>query len=38
MEKEKWAFIDSGNCSPGYNMAMDEMLMHWHSIGRIPPV
>ena len=38
MEKEKWAFIDSGNCSPGYNMAMDEKLMHWHSEGRIPPV
>lgn len=38
MGKEQWAFIDSGNCSPSYNMAMDEMLMRWHSTGRIPPV
>ncbi|WP_042346001.1 lipoate--protein ligase family protein [Bacillus massiliigorillae] len=38
MKKETWAFIDSGNCSPGYNMAMDEMLLKWHSEGKIPPV
>ncbi|MFS0780957.1 biotin/lipoate A/B protein ligase family protein [Bacillus sp. 1P06AnD] len=38
MTKEKWLFIDSGNCSPGYNMAMDEMLLQWHSEGKIPPV
>lgn len=38
MLKETWAFIDSGNCSPGYNMAMDEILLQWHSEGKIPPV
>ena len=38
MVQETWAFIDSGNCSPGYNMAMDEMLLQWHSEGKIPPV
>lgn len=38
MGKEKWGYIDSGNCSPGYNMAMDEMLLHWHSTGKIPSV
>ncbi|MEH6940368.1 lipoate--protein ligase family protein [Bacillus sp. JJ722] len=38
MNKETWAFIDSGNCSPSYNMAMDEMLLKWHSEGEIPPV
>ncbi|WP_091272584.1 lipoate--protein ligase family protein [Alteribacillus persepolensis] len=38
MEKETWYFIDSKNCSPAYNMAMDEMLLHWHSQGEIPPI
>lgn len=38
MKRETWAFIDSGHCSPGFNMAMDEMLLHWHSEGKIPPV
>ncbi|MFB4164580.1 biotin/lipoate A/B protein ligase family protein [Alteribacillus sp. JSM 102045] len=38
MNKEKWYFIDSGNCSPAYNMAMDEMLLNWHSKGEIPPI
>ncbi|MCM3566641.1 biotin/lipoate A/B protein ligase family protein [Neobacillus mesonae] len=38
MEKEKWLFIDSGNCSPSFNMAMDEALLDWHSEGKIPPV
>ncbi len=38
MEKEKWYFIDSGKQSPAYNMAMDEMLLRWHSEGKIPPV
>ncbi|MCP3738515.1 lipoate--protein ligase family protein [Rossellomorea sp. BNER] len=37
MTKEKWRFIDSGNCSPSYNMALDEALLDWHSDGRIPP-
>lgn len=38
MEKEKWLFIDSGDCSPFYNMALDEALLDWHSRGEIPPV
>ncbi|MTH52375.1 octanoyltransferase [Bacillus mangrovi] len=38
MEKEKWRFIDSGSCSPSYNMALDEALLDWHSEGKIPPV
>ncbi len=38
MEKKKWYFIDSGPCSPAYNMAMDEALLDWHSEGLIPPV
>ncbi|MBM7584595.1 lipoate-protein ligase A [Bacillus pakistanensis] len=37
MTKEKWRFIDSGNCSPSYNMALDEALLDWHSDGKIPP-
>lgn len=35
--KEKWKFIDSGNCDPYYNMALDEALLNWHSQGKIPP-
>jgi len=35
--KETWRFIDSGNCSPYYNMALDEALLEWHSKGEIPP-
>ncbi|MET0958996.1 MAG: biotin/lipoate A/B protein ligase family protein [Psychrobacillus psychrotolerans] len=38
MEKTKWYFINSGPCSPSYNMAMDEALLDWHSEGLIPPV
>jgi lipoyl(octanoyl) transferase len=37
MKKEVWQFIDSGNCSPSFNMAMDEALLDWHSEGKIPP-
>ncbi|MBP3952328.1 lipoate--protein ligase family protein [Bacillus suaedae] len=37
MMKETWRFIDSGNCSPAYNMALDEALLDWHSKGMIPP-
>lgn len=33
----KWRFIDSGNCDPYYNMALDEALLDWHSQGKIPP-
>jgi lipoate-protein ligase A len=36
--KEKWYFIDSGDSSPAYNMALDEALLDWHSKGDIPPV
>lgn len=38
MEKTKWYFINSGPCSPSYNMALDEALLDWHSEGLIPPV
>ncbi|BCB04706.1 lipoate--protein ligase family protein [Bacillus sp. KH172YL63] len=37
MKKETWRFIDSGHCSPSYNMALDEALLDWHSQGKIPP-
>lgn len=35
---EKWYFINSGPCSPSFNMALDEALLDWHSEGSIPPV
>lgn len=38
MEKKKWYFINSGPCSPSYNMSLDEALLDWHSEGLIPPV
>ncbi|SDM87326.1 lipoate-protein ligase A [Psychrobacillus sp. OK028] len=38
MEKAKWYFINSGPCTPSFNMAMDEALLDWHSEGHIPPV
>jgi lipoyl(octanoyl) transferase len=38
MNREVWRFIDSGNCSPSFNMALDEALLDWHSQGKIPPV
>ncbi|TQR18612.1 lipoate--protein ligase family protein [Psychrobacillus soli] len=38
MEKTKWYFINSGPCSPSYNMALDEALLDWHSEGLIPPI
>lgn len=38
MEKETWLFIDSGEGSPFFNMALDEALLDWHSEGKIPPV
>ncbi|MED1205157.1 biotin/lipoate A/B protein ligase family protein [Heyndrickxia acidicola] len=37
MKKEVWRFIDSGHCSPSFNMALDEALLDWHSEGKIPP-
>lgn len=36
--KEQWLFIDSGACTPSYNMALDEALLNWHSKGLIPPI
>lgn len=36
--KTKWYFINSGSCSPSYNMALDEALLDFHSKGEIPPV
>lgn len=36
--KSKWYFINSGPCSPSYNMALDEALLDLHSTGEIPPV
>lgn len=38
MKKETWAFLDTGNRSAAYNMAVDEALLEWHSQGLIPPV
>ncbi len=38
MEKTIWQFINSGKCSPSYNMALDEALLEWHSRGEIGPV
>ncbi|GAK06516.1 biotin/lipoate A/B protein ligase family protein [Geomicrobium sp. JCM 19038] len=38
MQKETWLFLESGACSPSYNMALDEKLLQWHSEGKIPPV
>lgn len=35
---ENWLFINSGPCSPSFNMALDEALLEWHSEGSIPPV
>lgn len=37
-QKETWFYIDSGDCSPAYNMALDEALLEWHSKKKIPPV
>lgn len=36
--KTVWGFINSGKCSPSYNMALDEALLEWHSRGEIGPV
>jgi lipoate-protein ligase A len=37
MKQDRWRYIDSGNCSPAFNMALDEALLEWHSKGLIPP-
>lgn len=38
MGKEIWRFIDTGNGSPSFNMALDQALLDWNSEGKIPPV
>ncbi|MFD1926582.1 biotin/lipoate A/B protein ligase family protein [Sporosarcina siberiensis] len=38
MKKTTWHFINSGKCSPSFNMALDEALLEWHSQGEIGPV
>lgn len=38
MEKVIWGFLDSGECSPSFNMALDEALLDWHSEGIVPPI
>ncbi len=38
MGKTIWHYINSGKCSPTYNMALDEALLEWHSKGEIGPV
>ncbi|HET7658613.1 MAG TPA: biotin/lipoate A/B protein ligase family protein [Bacillales bacterium] len=35
--KETWYFLDSGEGSPAYNMALDEALLNWQSEKLIPP-
>ncbi len=36
--KEKWLFIDTGESSPAFNMALDEALLQWVSQKQLPPV
>ena len=38
MTRETWRFIDSGNHSPSFNMALDEALLEWHGKGEFPPI
>lgn len=38
MSKTTWHYINSGKCSPSYNMALDQALLEWHSKGLIDPV
>lgn len=33
-----WYFINSGPSRASFNMALDEALLDWHSVGLIPPV
>ncbi|HET7626890.1 MAG TPA: biotin/lipoate A/B protein ligase family protein [Bacillales bacterium] len=35
--KETWYFLDSGERSPAYNMALDEALIHWMNQGLVRP-
>ncbi|RNF41068.1 lipoate--protein ligase family protein [Planococcus salinus] len=38
MNNPEWIFVNSGPCSPSFNMALDEALLIWHNEGLIPPV
>lgn len=38
MAKAVWHFVNSGKCTPSFNMALDEALLEWHSRGEIGPV
>ena len=38
MNYSDWYFINSGPCSPSFNMALDEALLLWHNEGLMPPV
>ncbi|MBO9129686.1 biotin/lipoate A/B protein ligase family protein [Bacillus sp. 165] len=38
MEKEKWCYINSGKCSPAFNMALDECLLNWQSEKKLSPI
>lgn len=35
--QEEWGFIDTGSQDAPINMAIDELLLNWHSEGKIPP-
>lgn len=34
--QETWGFLDNGHHDAATNMALDEMLMHWHRNGEVP--
>lgn len=36
--EETWNYMESGLCTPAYNMAMDEALMNWQRKTGMPPV
>lgn len=36
--QEVWHFLNSGHHDAATNMAIDEALLHWHSVGEINPV
>lgn len=36
--QKKWGFLNSGCHDAAINMALDEMLLHWHREGMIPPI
>lgn len=38
MTKPVWHYVNSGPCTPSFNMAMDEALLDLHSRGEIGPV